>query len=61
MEYSNIDETDMILMQLARRGYGTLREMQQLDTPEVLDLIEFENIQADIEEYLIWEARNSDG
>jgi hypothetical protein len=51
----------MILMQLARRGYGTLREMQQLDTPEVLDLIEFENIQADIEEHLMWEARNGDG
>jgi len=48
----------MTLMHLARRGYGTLREMQQLDTPEVLDLIEFENIQADIEDFLVWEAQH---
>jgi hypothetical protein len=53
-----VDEDDMTLMHLARRGYGSLWEMQQLDTPEVLDLVEFENIQVDIEDYLMWEAQH---
>ena len=48
----------MTLIHLAKQGYGSLKEMHELDTPEVLDLIEYENIQADIQEYLIWEAKN---
>ena len=58
MQYSNISDDDMTLMHLARQGYGSLMELRQLDTPDVLDLIEYENIQADVQEYLEWEARN---
>lgn len=61
VEETNIDDDDMTFMHLARRGYGSLREMKDLDTPELLDLIEFENISADIEEYLIWEAKHDRG
>lgn len=48
----------MTLMHLARQGYGSILELSQLDTPAILDLIEYENIQADVQEYLEWEARN---
>lgn len=58
MQYSNISDDDMTLMHLARQGYGSLTELRQLDTPDVMDLIEYENIQADVQEYLEWEARN---
>ena len=48
----------MTLMHLSRRGYGSILELSSLDTPAVLDLIEFENMTADIEDYIAWEARN---
>jgi len=38
-------------MYLARKGYGSLAEMRELDTPDVLDLIEYEHIQNDLERY----------
>ena len=38
-------------MALSKCGYGPLSEMQLLDTPEVLDLIEYESIVADIQAY----------
>ena len=41
----------MTLMALCKSGYGSLSEMNQLDTKEVLDLIEYENIMADIQHY----------
>jgi len=41
----------MTLFHLAKQGYGSLAELQQLDTPQVLDLIEYEQIQQDIELY----------
>jgi len=58
VHFTNISEDDMTLMHLAKQGYASLPELWEMDTPEVLDLIEYENIQADIQEYLEWEARN---
>lgn len=48
----------MTLMALCKMGYGSLKEMKELDTPEVLDLIEYEHIQSDVQSYLMEEARN---
>lgn len=39
------------LLALVKAGYGSLCELQELDTPEYLDIIEFEMIRADIESY----------
>ena len=33
---------------LVKAGYGTLKEIKELDTPELLDIIEYEQITADI-------------
>jgi len=43
---------------LVKKGYGSLKEIQSLDTDEFLDCIEFEEIQSAIECHLIEEANN---
>jgi hypothetical protein len=42
---------------LARKGYGSLVELNALDTPELLDVIEYERIQQDLELYHIQQSR----
>ena len=59
VEFTNIDADDMTLMQLSKCGYGTLDVLEQYDTPRILDLIEMENIRADIEHHKIQEARSN--
>jgi len=46
----------MTIFQLSRKGYGSLMELRELDTPEFLDLVEFESIINDIEQHHIDEA-----
>lgn len=43
---------------LVKAGYGTLAELMEMDTPELLDIIEFESISADIEHYKIEQAKH---
>jgi len=40
----------MIFM-LAKKGYGTVNELNEWDTPQLLDAIEFEHIQNDIQRH----------
>jgi len=46
----------MTLFSLSKQGYGSILELEQLDTPEFLDLIEFEQIAGAIERYEINKA-----
>lgn len=48
----------MTYLALSKAGYGTLKYLIELDTPELLDIIEFENIRCDIETYEMENARN---
>ena len=41
---------------LVKKGYGTLNELKQLDTDELMDIIAYENMMNDIE-YLVHEDR----
>ena len=43
----------MTIMQLSKKGYGSLSEMREIDTPEFLDLVEFESIINDIDQHHI--------
>jgi hypothetical protein len=43
---------------LSKAGYGSIKELRELDTHEFLNLIEFENIQNDIQTHLMDEAKN---
>lgn len=39
----------MTLFYLVKLGYGTLEQLEQWDTPRLLDVVEYESIVADIE------------
>lgn len=43
---------------LSKAGYGSYSELVKLDTPELLDMLEFENISADIQHYEMEKSRN---
>ncbi len=43
---------------LAKAGYGPYHELVKLDTPELFDMLEFENISADIQRHEAEKARN---
>lgn len=45
---------------LSKAGYGPYHELVKLDTPELFDMLEFENISADIQHYEMKRARNGD-
>lgn len=40
----------MTFYSLVKKGYGSLDYIQSLDTPEILKIIEYENIVRDIEQ-----------
>jgi hypothetical protein len=41
-----------------KKGYGTLTEIKKIDTPELMNIIEYESIMNDIETLAIDDARN---
>jgi hypothetical protein len=45
-------------MSLVKSGFGDWEAVNQLSASEVLDMIEFEEISADIENHKIEEAKN---
>lgn len=47
----------MALLMLSKRGYGSLPALMELDTPEVLDAIEFEQMANAIEAHEYNEAQ----
>lgn len=49
----------MTAMFLSKRGYGTYKEMQDLDTDDFLDLLEYEQICQAIEQFEIEEAKRN--
>lgn len=38
---------------LVRKGYGSLDELEQWDTPRLLDVVEYEHIQSDLEAHYL--------
>lgn len=49
----------MTYISLSKKGYGTLEYLRSLDSCDILDLIEFENISSDIENIIYEEAKNN--
>jgi hypothetical protein len=47
-----------LYLALVKAGYGSLEYLQSLDTPELLDIVEFEQITADIEHWKLEQSRN---
>lgn len=51
----------MAVLALCKAGYGTVREIEEWDTDQFLDAIEYEQIAADIQAHKMEEARNGRG
>ena len=51
MAFTNVDDDTATAFYLARKGYGTVDQIEQWDTPKFLDAVEYEQIQQDIELY----------
>jgi len=49
VEHSNLDDFDVLMFSLSKKGYGSLAEVRKLDTDELLKIVEYENIISDIE------------
>jgi len=49
VEHSNLDDFDVLMFSLSKKGYGSLAEVRNLDTDELLKIVEYENIVSDIE------------
>jgi hypothetical protein len=47
--FSNIDDVDFQILSIVKLGFGSIKEISSLDTKEFLDIIEFININNDIE------------
>lgn len=47
----------IIYLSLVTAGYGTLEELRKLDTPDLLDIVEYERIKSDIEDYKMKKPR----
>jgi len=43
---------------LVKKGYGTIQDIEALDTPQFLDALEYENILSDIESHEQKEAES---
>ncbi|MEI5617660.1 hypothetical protein WB403_52105, partial [Streptomyces brasiliscabiei] len=54
---SNLSDERMTLLSLVKAGYGSLAELESLDTTEYLDIIEFEEMSAKVQAYKIEQAR----
>lgn len=48
-----MDEVDQTIFYLVRKGYGTVKEISEWDTPELLDAVEYERIQSEIERHFM--------
>lgn len=57
MRRTNLSTYMIQCCNLVKAGYGSLAEIQQMDSPEFLDCLEFEEISNQITEYKMRENR----
>lgn len=50
---TNLSPYMMQCCNMVKAGFGTLTDIQALDTPEFLDILEYECISNDIQKYLM--------
>lgn len=52
VEYTNVSDINQSLFHLCKKGYGSYKELKSLSVIDVLDMLEFEHISADIANHL---------
>lgn len=58
VESTNLSDLNILYFSLVKKGYGSLNEVKELDTPELFDIVEYESIMGDIENLAMEDARN---
>ena len=58
IKHTNLSSYMMQLCYLSESGFGTIKELKELDSPEFLDLLEYKQIRNAIEAHKMREARN---
>lgn len=61
IKYTNLDDYTMTVCTLVKAGFGSVAEIEALDTDEFLDLVEFMQISNAIEQHQIDEAKRANG
>jgi len=56
---TNISDYMSACLFLVKKGYGSLKEIQNLDTSPFLDCLEFEEIQNAVESHIMEEVKNA--
>lgn len=54
----NIDETFMTYCTLVKKGYGSITEIESWDTDKFYDVLDYENLNNDIETLVYEDAKN---
>lgn len=55
---TNLSDDMMTICALSKKGYGSVAELKAMDTPEFLDVVEFEQMSSAIEQHEYEQARN---
>lgn len=55
----NIDDLNLLFFSLIKKGYGSLKEVKEFDTNEVIQILEYEYLLGAIE-FLEYEEMNQD-
>ena len=48
----------MTIFSLSKMGYGSIKDLNDMDTPDLFDLIEFHKISNAIESHMIEQSKN---
>ena len=59
VESHNISELNLLFFSLVKKGYGSLNEVKEFDTNEIMQILEYEYILNGIEQLEYEESRNS--
>ena len=57
VEYTNLNDLDILFFSLVKKGYGSLKEVKDLDTEEIFKIVEYESIISDIETLALEDAK----
>ena len=59
VESHNIDDLNLLFFSLVKKGYGSLNEVKEFDTNEIMEILEYEYILNGIEQLEYEEIKNT--
>ena len=59
VESHNISELNLLFFSLVKKGYGSLNEVKEFDTNEIMQMLEYEYILNGIEQLEYVESKNA--